>query len=150
MGKFNEELVKAGVMLGGRGAAPQLEGRAGQVQRQQADRHRRAVRRDEGAGRRLLAWQVKSREEAIEWVKRCPIPTTRSEVEIRQVFEAEDFGAQPSCGQEDATRKLAERHAKKAKRRRRAAPPKQPATRACESTRAGRSGCAADRRWCDR
>ena len=96
MGKFNEELVKAGVMLGGRGPAPELEGRARPVLRRQAHRRRRARSprpRSSIAG--FWIWQVKSKEEAIEWVKRCPNPMgAESEIEIRQVFEAEDFGAE--------------------------------------------------------
>ena len=94
MGKFNEELVKAGVMLAGKGVHPSSKA-AGQVLRTQANR-------DDGPfaeTKELIAgywlWQCKSKEEAIEWVKRCPNPYNEDgEVEIRQVFEAEDFGAE--------------------------------------------------------
>ena len=96
MGKYNEELVKAGVMLAGEGAASQLEGQARALLRRRPVGDRRAVRRDQGADRRLLdpPGQV-DMDEAIEWVKRCPNPMEgESEIEIRQVFEAEDFGDQ--------------------------------------------------------
>jgi uncharacterized glyoxalase superfamily protein PhnB len=95
MGKFNEELVKAGVMLAGEGLHPSSKGA-----RVRFSGGKRTVvdgpfpdSKDLVAGYWL--WQVKSREEAIEWVKRCPNPMEgESEIEIRQVFEAEDFGAE--------------------------------------------------------
>ena len=93
MGKFNEELVKAGVMLAGEGLHPTSKGA-----RVRFSGKERAVSRGPfGRTNDLLAgfwlWQVRSMEEAIEWVKRCPNPFDReSEIEIRQVFEAEDFG----------------------------------------------------------
>ena len=79
---------------GRRGPAPELEGRPGRLLGQRAQGHRRPVRRDEGAARRLLdAGRCKSLDEAIEWVKRVPNPTaSRRQVEIRPVFEADDFG----------------------------------------------------------
>ncbi|HEV8501202.1 MAG TPA: YciI family protein [Casimicrobiaceae bacterium] len=95
MGKFNEELVKAGVMLAGEGLQPSSKG---------------ARVRFSGAKRTVIdgpftetnelvagfwLWRVDSMAEAIEWVKRCPNPMPGdSEIEIRQIFEAEDFGAQ--------------------------------------------------------
>jgi len=95
MGRYNQELVKAGVMLAGEGLHPSSKG---------------ARVRLSGAGRtvtdgpfaepkELIAgfwlWQVKSRAEAIEWVKRCPNPHDgEAEIEIRQVYEAADFGAE--------------------------------------------------------
>ncbi|AKJ27576.1 hypothetical protein AAW51_0885 [Caldimonas brevitalea] len=93
MGKFNEELVKAGVMLAGEGLHPSAKGAR---VRFSGDR-RTVVDGPFADTKELLAgywlWQVKSKEEAIEWVKRCPNPTgTESEIEIRQVFEAADFG----------------------------------------------------------
>ena len=95
MGKFNEELVRAGVLLAGEGLQPSSKGA-----RVRFSGDRRTViegpfpQTDElVAGFWLL--QVKSREEAIEWVKRCPNPMPgESEIEIRQVFEPEDFGAE--------------------------------------------------------
>lgn len=96
MGKFNEELVKAGVMLAGEGLHPSSKGAR---VRFSGDK-RTVVDGPFPETKELLAgywvWQVKSREEAIEWVKRCPspMPGTETEVEIRQVFEAEDFGAE--------------------------------------------------------
>jgi hypothetical protein len=94
MGKFNEELVKAGVLLAGEGLHPSSKGA-----RVKFSGAKRIV--TDGPfteARELIAgfwlWQVKSKEEAIEWVKRCPnpMPGVESEIEIRQVFEAEDFG----------------------------------------------------------
>jgi hypothetical protein len=95
MGKFNEELVRAGVLLAGEGLQPSSKGA-----RVRFSGDRRTVidgpftqTSELVAGFWLL--QVKSREEAIEWVKRCPNPMPgESEIEIRQVFEAEDFGAE--------------------------------------------------------
>ena len=94
MGKFNEELVKAGVMLAGEGLHPSSKGA-----RVRFSGSKRAVidgpfseTKELVAGFWIL--QVKSKEEAIEWIKRCPNPHPGqdSEVEIRQIFEAEDFG----------------------------------------------------------
>ena len=94
MGKYNEELVKAGVMLAGEGLQPSSKGA-----RVTFSGSKRIV--TDGPfpeTKELIAgfwlWQVRSREEAIEWVKRCPnpMPGTESVIEIRQVFEAEDFG----------------------------------------------------------
>ena len=95
MGKFNEELVKAGVMLAGEGLHPSSKG----VRIQFSGDKRTVVNGPFPQTRELIAgfWliEVKSREEAIEWIKRCPNPMEgESEIEIRQVFEAEDFGAE--------------------------------------------------------
>jgi hypothetical protein len=92
MGKFNEELVKAGVMLAGEGLHPTSKGA-----RVKFSGGKRTVTDGPFAEtKELIAgfwlWQVKSKEEAIEWLKRAPFDET--EVEIRQVFEAEDFGAE--------------------------------------------------------
>jgi hypothetical protein len=95
MGKFNEELVKAGVMLGGEGLHPSAKGARVRF----SGDTRTVVDGPFAETKELIAgywlWQVKSKAEAIEWVKRCPNPTgAESEIEIRQVFEAEDFGAE--------------------------------------------------------
>jgi hypothetical protein len=95
MGKFNEELVKAGVMLAGEGLHPSSKGARVKF----SGANRMVVDGPFAETKELVAgfwlWQVKSKEEAIEWVKRCPNPTgEESEIEIRQVFEAEDFGAE--------------------------------------------------------
>jgi len=95
MGKFNEELVKAGVLLAGEGLHPSSKGARVQF----SGSKRTVVDGPFAETKELVAgfWliQVKSREEAIEWVKRCPNPMeSDSEIEIRQVFEAEDFGAE--------------------------------------------------------
>ena len=94
MGKYNEELVKAGVMLAGEGLHPSSKGAR---VRFSGDK-RTVIDGPFAETKELIAgyWllQVKSKEEVIEWVKRCPnpFPDTESEIEIRQVFEAEDFG----------------------------------------------------------
>lgn len=91
MGKFNEELVKAGVMLAGEGLHPSSKG-----VRVKFDGKKRTVTDGPFAETKELVagfwmWQVKSKEEAIEWLKRAPFDGG-TEVELRQVFEAEDFG----------------------------------------------------------
>jgi hypothetical protein len=95
MGKFNEELVKAGVMLSGEGLQPSSKGARVRF----SGSKRTVIDGPFAETKELIAgfwmWQVKSKEEAIEWVKRCPNPMPgTSEIEIRQVFEAEDFGAE--------------------------------------------------------
>src|SRR5690349_2977785 len=95
MGKFNEELVKAGVMLAGEGLHPSSKGARVRF----SGAKRSVIDVPFAETKELVAgfwiWQVKSKEEAIEWVKRCPNPMPgESEIEIRQVFEAEDFGAE--------------------------------------------------------
>ena len=90
MGKYNEELVKAGVMLAGEGLQPSSKGARVKFSGQK----RTVIDGPFAETKELLAgfWliQVQSKEEAIAWVKRCPMQET--ELEIRQVFEAEDFG----------------------------------------------------------
>jgi hypothetical protein len=95
MGKYNEELVKAGVMLAGEGLHPSSNG----VRVQFSGSKRTVVDGPFAETKELIAgfwlFQCKSKEEAIEWVKRCPNPMeSDSEIEIRQVFDAEDFGAE--------------------------------------------------------
>jgi hypothetical protein len=93
MGKFNEQLVKAGVMLAGEGLHPSSKG----VRVRFNGDSRTVIDGPFAETKELVAgfwlWQVKSKEEAIEWVKRCPNPHAgESVIEIRQVFEAADFG----------------------------------------------------------
>lgn len=93
MGKYNEELVKAGVMLAGEGLQPSSKGARVKF----SGDKRTVIDGPFTETKELIAgywlFQVKSKEEAIEWVKRCPNPLEgESEIEIRQVFEAEDFG----------------------------------------------------------
>jgi hypothetical protein len=93
MGEFNEELAKAGVMLAGEGLQPSSKGARVKF----SGANRTVIDGPFAETKELIAgfwlWQVKSKEEAIEWVKRCPNPTgDEAEIEIRQVFEAEDFG----------------------------------------------------------
>jgi len=95
MGKFNEELVKAGVMLAGEGLQATSRGKRVRF----SGGERTVIDGPFTETKELIAgfwlWQVRSMEEALEWVKRCPNPHEEEcEVEIRQVFEAEDFGPQ--------------------------------------------------------
>jgi hypothetical protein len=96
MGNYNEELVKAGIMLAGEGLHPSSKG----ARIKFSGEKRTVIDGPFIETKELIAgfwlWKVKSREEAIEWVKRCPnpMPGTEAEIEIRQVFEAEDFGAE--------------------------------------------------------
>ncbi len=116
MGKYNEELVKAGVLLAGEGLHPSSKGAR---VRFSGDK-RTVIDGPFAETKELIAgyWlmQVKSKEEVIEWVKRAPnpFPGTESEVEIRQVFEADDFGEEftPELrAQEDRIREQAEKNA---------------------------------------
>src|ERR1700676_1776267 len=95
MGKFNEELVKAGVMLAGEGLHASSKGARVKF----AKGKRTVLDGPFAETKELIAgfwlWQVKSKDEAIEWLKRCPNPGPgESVIEIRPVFEAEDFGAE--------------------------------------------------------
>ncbi len=101
MGKYNEELVKAGVMLAGEGLQPSSKGAR---VRFSGDK-RTVIDGPFAETRELVAgfwiWKVNSKEEAIEWLKRCPnpMPGTEPEIEIRQIFEAEDFAASDPTGE---------------------------------------------------
>lgn len=94
MGRYNEELVKAGITLAGEGLQPSSKG----ARIRFSGDERTVIDGPFAETDQLVAgfwiWQVKSRDEAIEWVKRCPnpMPGNDAEIEIRQVFEAEDFG----------------------------------------------------------
>jgi hypothetical protein len=95
MGKFNEELVKAGVLLAADGLQPSSRGKRVRF----SGEKRTVIDGPFAETKELIAgywlWQVRSMEEAVEWVKRCPCPHDGGgEVEIRQVFEAEDFGSE--------------------------------------------------------
>ena len=114
MGKFNEELVKAGVMLAGEGIHPSSKGARVKFH----GGKKTVIDGPFAEAKELVAgfwlWQCKSKEEAIEWLKRAPFEET--EVEIRQIFEAEDFGANltPELReQEDRLRKQAGKLSKK-------------------------------------
>ena len=95
MGRFNEELARAGVLLAGEGLHPSSRGTRVRF----SGGKRTVIDGPFAETKELVAgfwlWQVKSKEEAIEWVKRCPdpMPGSDSEIEIRQVFEPDDFGA---------------------------------------------------------
>jgi hypothetical protein len=119
MGAFNEELVKAGVMLAGEGLHPSAKGKRVRF----SGRQRTVIDGPFAETKELVAgfwlWQVKSMEEAIEWVRRCPNPMpTDSEIEIRPVFEAEVFGAEFTAelrAQEDRLRAQADQLARRSK-----------------------------------
>jgi hypothetical protein len=114
MGKYNEELVKAGILLAAEGLQPSSKGARVRF----SGTSRTVIDGPFAETKELIAgfwiFQVKSRAEAIEWVKRCPnpFPEGESEVEIRQVFEADDFGAEftPELREreEEIGRKMAE------------------------------------------
>jgi hypothetical protein len=95
MGRYNEELVKAGVMLAGEGLHPSSKGARVKF----SGEKRSVIDGPFTETKELIAgfwlWQVRSLEEAVEWVKRCPNPTgSEAEIEIRPLFEASDFGAE--------------------------------------------------------
>jgi hypothetical protein len=120
MGKFNEELVKAGVKLAGEGLHRSKGARV-----KFAGGKRTVIDGPFAETKELIAgywlWQVKSKQEAVDWVKRCPdpMPGEEAELEIRQVFEADDFGAEftPELReQEERVRKQADRLAQSTRR----------------------------------
>ena len=95
MTKYNEDLAKAGIMLAGEGLHPSSKGARVRFSGEKRD----VIDGPFAETKELIAgywiWQVRSREEAIEWVKRCPNPMPGdSEIEIRQIFDADDFGAE--------------------------------------------------------
>jgi hypothetical protein len=114
MGKFNEELSKAGIMLAGEGLQPSSKG----VRVRFSGGKKTVIDGPFAETKELVAgfwlWQVKSMEEAIEWLKRAPFEDT--EVEIRQVFEAEDFGAEFTPELREQEERIRARAAELAKR----------------------------------
>ena len=118
MGKFNEELVKAGIMLDGEGLHPSSKGARVKF----SGDKRTVIDGPFPETKELIAgfwiWRVNSKQEAIEWVKKCPnpMPNVESEIEIRQIFEAEDFGTEftPQLREQEArVRRQAEQLKKK-------------------------------------
>lgn len=109
MGQYNDELIKAGIMLAGEGLHPSVKGKRVRFSGAQ----RTVIDGPFAETNELVAgfwlWQVKSMEEAIEWVKRCPNPMPgESEIEIRPIFEAEDFGAEftPELREQEARQRV--------------------------------------------
>ena len=101
MGKYNQELIDAGVMVDGAGLQPSVEGRSSGNQERKGCRDRRPVRRDEGIIAGYWIINVKSKAEAIEWARRIPFNQLPNygrvpEVEVRQFFEIEDFPNAPA------------------------------------------------------
>ena len=116
MGKYNEELAKAGILLAGEGLHPSSKGAHVKF----SGAKRTVVDGPFKDSKDLICgfwiFQVKSKEEAIEWVKRCPNPVEgETEIEIRQVFEAEDFGAQLTPELREAEQRLRDQIAGKKK-----------------------------------
>jgi hypothetical protein len=116
MGKYNEELAKAGILLAGEGLHPSSKGARVKF----SGAKRTVVDGPFKDSKDLICgfwmFQVKSKEEAIEWVKRCPNPVEgETEIEIRQVFEAEDFGAQLTPELREAEQRLRDQIAGKKK-----------------------------------
>ena len=118
MGQYNEELVKAGIMLAGEGLQPSSKGKritfSGDKQT--------VIDGPFAETKELIAgfwlWQVRSMEEAVEWVKRCPNPHDgESEIEIRPVFEADDFGAEFTPELREQERRIGEQAAANAAKR---------------------------------
>jgi hypothetical protein len=115
MGKFNEELVKAGIMQAGEGLQPSSKGARVKF----SGGKRTVVDGPFAETKELIAgfwiWKCKSKQEAIEWVKRCPdpMPGNDAEIEIRQVFEAEDFGAEFTPELREQEERLRDQIAKK-------------------------------------
>jgi hypothetical protein len=116
MGKYNEELARAGVLLAGEGLQPSSKGARVKF----SGNKRTVIDGPFAETKELIAgfwlWRVKSKEEAIEWVKRCPNPFSgESEIEIRQVFEAEDFGAEftPELRKQEERLRAQSEHLKK-------------------------------------
>jgi hypothetical protein len=118
MGKYNEELVKAGVMLAGEGLHPSSKGARVRF----SGSKRTVIDGPFSETKELVAgfwlFQVKSLDEAIEWVKRCPnpMPNSESEIEIRQIFESEDFGAEFTPELRRQEKELGKKMAQNAKR----------------------------------
>ena len=118
MGKYNEELVKAGVMLAGEGLQPSSKGARVRF----SGAKRSVIDGPFAETKELVAgfwlWQCRSMEEAIEWAKRCPnpFPEGESEIEIRQVFEADDFGAEFTPELREQEQRVAEQAAANARR----------------------------------
>jgi hypothetical protein len=118
MGKYNEELVKAGVMLAAEGLHPSSKGARVKF----SGTKRSVIDGPFAETKELVAgfwlWQCKSKEEAIEWAKRCPnpMPSTGGELEIRQVFEAEEFGDEFTPELREQERRIAEQAAENARR----------------------------------
>ena len=115
MGKYNEELVKAGVMLAGEGLHPSIKGARVRF----SGKNRTVIDGPFAETKELVAgfwiWQVKSKDEAIEWLKRAPFGGD-TEVELRQIFETEDFGAEMTPElrkQEDRLRAQAEKNVRR-------------------------------------
>jgi len=113
MGKFNEELIKAGVLLAADGLHPSSKGK--RVRFDGSGRKRTVVDGPFTETKELVAgfwiWQVKSIEEAVEWVRRCPhpMPGEESDIEIRPIIEAEEFGEEFARGKAERMRAVEQR-----------------------------------------
>ncbi|MEC3766432.1 YciI family protein [Cupriavidus sp. SS-3] len=116
MGNFNEELVKAGIMLAGEGLQPSAKGKRVRFSGSQRTVTDGPFARPEELVAGFWLWQVKSMDEAVEWVKRCPNPMEgESDIEIRPLFELEDFGAELTPELREQEERLREQAARTAR-----------------------------------
>ncbi|RAS06939.1 YciI family protein [Cupriavidus alkaliphilus] len=116
MGNFNEELVKAGIMLAGEGLQPSAKGKRVRFAGSQRTVTDGPFAQPEELVAGFWLWQVKSMDEAVEWVKRCPNPMEgESDIEIRPLFELEDFGAELTPELREQEERLREQAARAAR-----------------------------------
>ncbi|MCO4865436.1 YciI family protein [Cupriavidus sp. WGlv3] len=116
MGNFNEELVKAGIMLAGEGLQPSAKGKRVRFAGSQRTVTDGPFARPEELVAGFWLWQVKSMDEAVEWVKRCPNPMeSESDIEIRPLFELEDFGEELTPELREQEERLREQAARAAR-----------------------------------
>ena len=116
MGNFNEQLVKAGIMLAGEGLQPSAKGKRVRFSGSQRTVTDGPFARPEELVAGFWLWQVKSMDEAVEWVKRCPNPMEgESDIEIRPLFELEDFGAELTPELREQEERLREQAARTAR-----------------------------------
>ncbi|SPS00565.1 YciI family protein [Cupriavidus taiwanensis] len=116
MGNFNEELVKAGIMLAGEGLQPSAKGKRVRFSGSQRTVTDGPFARPEELVAGFWLWQVESMDEAVEWVKRCPNPMEgESDIEIRPLFELDDFGAELTPELREQEERLREQAARAAR-----------------------------------
>jgi hypothetical protein len=115
MGQFNEELVKAGIMVAGEGLHPTSKGKRVHFSGAKRTVHDGPFAETKELIAGFWIWKVKSMDEAVEWVKRCPNPhNEESDIEIRQIFEEDDFGAEFTPELREQERRIREQAEKNA------------------------------------
>ena len=119
MGKYNEELARAGIMISGEGLQPSSKGARVRFSGEKRSVIEGPFRETKDLVAGFWLWQVKSKQEAIDWVKRCPnpMPGSETEIEIRQVFESEDFGAEMTPELREQEKRLRAKPAQQPKKR---------------------------------